>query len=133
RPDNDQPFTHALTDKGKDRVYIGNNDFQASPRTATVDVFGNARAANPAVSKVRIEVRATAGQDGPQVRPVAHADGTVYAAFYGWRSQSGSFPGNTLVVTTDVVVVRDDKGGTGAEAFQDLTDPADGQAGRLVA
>ena len=70
---------------------------------------------------------------GPQIRPVAHADGTAYAAYYGWRSQSGSFPGGTLVVTTDIVVVRDDKGGSGAQAFQDLTDPSDGLAGRLVA
>src|SRR5439155_12337781 len=28
RPDNDQPFTHAITRSGRDRVYIGNNDFQ---------------------------------------------------------------------------------------------------------
>lgn len=139
RPNNDQPFTHALTNAGKDRVYIGNNDFDSqndnppAPGTATVDVSVNAAIPAPAFKKVRIEVRATAGQDGPQVRPVAHADGTAYAAFYGWRSQSGSFPGGTLVVTTDIVVVRDDHGGSGAQAFQDLTDPSDGLAGRLVA
>jgi hypothetical protein len=133
RADNDQPFTHAITNAGKDRVYIGNNDFQVQPQTATVDVAGDAKVANPSFKKVRIEVRSTAGQDGPQVRPVAHADGTVYAAFYGWRAQSGSFPGNTLVVTTDVVVVRDDNGGLGASPFRSLTDPGDGLAGRLVA
>jgi hypothetical protein len=118
RPDNDQPFTHAITNAGKDHVYIGNNDFQAQPQTATVDVSVNAQAANPPFKSIRIETRRTAGQDGPQVRPIAHADGTVYAAFYGWRSQSGSFPGNTLVVTTDVVVVRDDRGATGTRPFQ---------------
>src|SRR5205085_8604694 len=42
RPDNDQPFTHAITNAGKDRVYIGNNDFQAGQKTATVDVSMNA-------------------------------------------------------------------------------------------
>jgi len=133
RPDNDQPFTHAITKAGKDSVYIGNNDFQAQPKTATVDVYADAAKGTPTPKKVRIEVRNTAGQDGPQVRPVAHADGTAYAAFYGWRSQTGSFPGNTLVVTSDIVVVRDDHGGSGALAFHDLKDPGDGLAGRLVA
>ncbi len=133
RPNNDQPFTHAITNAGQDRVYIGNNDFQAQPQTATVDVAGNAKVATPSFKKIRIEVRSTTGQDGPQVRPVAHADGTVYAAFYGWRAQSGSFPGNTLIVTTDVVVVRDDSEATGATPFQDLKDPSDGLAGRLAA
>jgi hypothetical protein len=132
RPDNDQPFTHAITNGGKDRVYIGNNDFQNSPHTATVDVSVNAGVATPTFKKVRIEARGTAGQDGPQIRPVAHQDGTAYAAFYGWRSQTGSFPGNTLIVTTDIVVVRDDAGGSGANPFQDLTDPGDSLVGRLA-
>jgi hypothetical protein len=131
RPDNDQPYTYAITNAGKDRVYIGNNDFQVSPKTATVDVSLNGAVSAPTFKKIRIEARNTAGQDGPQVRPIAHRDGTAYAAFYGWRSQSGSFPGNTLVVTSDVVVVRDDLGGSGANPFQNLKD-ADGLAGRLV-
>jgi hypothetical protein len=133
RPNNDQPFAHAITNAGRDRVYIGNNDFQAQPRTATVDVSVNAGATNPTFKSLRIETRSTVGQDGPQIRPVAHANGVVYAAFYGWRAQSGSFPGNTLVVTTDVVVVRDDQGATGTIPFQNLTDPTDGRPGRLVA
>lgn len=140
----DQPFTHATTVANKDRVYIGNNDFNGQPKTATVDVWASAGAAPalpapgapppaPLHQKVRVEVRATAGQNGPQVRPVSHPDGTAYAAFYGWRSQTGSFPGNTLVVTTDVVVVRDDQGGVAANPFRNLLEPADGLAGRLVA
>jgi hypothetical protein len=132
RPNDDQPFTHAITNAGKDRVYIGNNDFQAVPKSATVDLSVNASASAPTFKSIRIEARNTAGQDGPQVRPVAHPDGTAYAAFYGWRSQTGSFPGNTLIVTTDVAVVRDDHGGTGANPFQDLKDPGDGLIGRLV-
>ena len=133
RPDNDQPFTHAISKSGRDRVYIGNNDFQAGPQTATVDITANGRVANPAFRSIRIEPRATAGQDGPQIRPVAHPDGTAYAAYYGWRAQSGSFPGNTLVVTTDVVVVRDDPAGLGANPFRSLVEPSDGLPGRLVA
>ena len=133
RPDNDQPFTHAISKSGRDRVYVGNNDFQAGPRTATVDVSANGRVANPVFRSIRLEPRATAGQDGPQVRPVAHPDGTAYAVYYGWRAQSGSFAGNTLVVTTDVVVVRDDTGGIGANPFRNLVEPSDGLHGRLVA
>jgi hypothetical protein len=133
RPDNDQPFAHAITNGSSDRVYIGNNDFQSTPNTATVDVSLDGRATSPSFTSARIESRSTAGQDGPQIRPVAHADGTVYAAFHGWRTQSGSFPGNTLIVTTDVVVVRDDHGGSGPTLFQDLVDPGDHNPGRLVA
>jgi hypothetical protein len=138
RPRNDQPFAHAISDGGNDRVYIGNNDFQNRPQTATVDVClaAQVKSPTPTFNSARIEIRKTAGQDGPQVRPVAHADGTVYAAFYGWRSQTGSFPANTLVVTSDVVVVRDDGRGSGRppnSPFSDLKDPSDGLAGRLVA
>jgi hypothetical protein len=137
RPKNDQPFAHAISNGAADRVYIGNNDFQSTPNSATVDVSLSAQtpAPLPVFNKVRIEVRATAGQDGPQVRPVAHADGTVYAAFYGWRSRANSFPANSLRVTTDVVVVRDDIGGGGppASAFRNLVDPGDGRAGHRVA
>jgi hypothetical protein len=138
RPNDDQPFAHATqdpSDTGKDRVYIGNNDTSAAPQTATVEVLLDAASANPTLKTVRLERRATgsAGQNGPQIRPAAHPDGTVYAAFYGWRSQSGSWPGNTLVIASDVVVVRDDTGGTGPNPFADLVDPGDGQPGLLVA
>jgi hypothetical protein len=133
RPDNDQPFSHAITDGNSDRVYIGNNDFLNQPKTATIDVCLDGAKNSPSFKSARIETRNTVGQDGPQIRPVAHADGTVYAAFYGWRSQTGSFPANTLVVTTDVVVVRDDAWGAGTPPFGNLTDPSDSLAGRIVA
>jgi len=133
REGGDQPFIHAITNAGKERVLVGVNDFDAQPATATVDAAASAGIARPAFQKVRIEARATMGQDGPQVRPVAHPDGSAYAAFYGWRSQSGSFPGNTLVVTTDVVVVRDGSGLAGGKPFQDLKDASDRLPGRLVA
>lgn len=141
RPSADQPFTHATTvltgpDAGKDRVYIGDNDFAApGGKTQTVDQSLNAGAPAPPFTAVRVEKRTTMGQDGPQCRPVAHADGTVYAAFYRWRASTGSFPGNTLVITSaDVVVVRDDNGG--ASGFTSLVEPpapaGDGLAGKRV-
>ena len=137
RPNADQPFTHATTvqsgpDAGKERVYIGSNDFAGpSGHTATIDHSLNAGISSPTFSTVRIESRTTVGQDGPQIRPVAHRDGTIYAVFYRWRSLTGSFQANTLVITAaDVVVVRDDKWGTGG--YKALKDPSDNLPGRLV-
>lgn len=131
----DQPYVQASTvasgvDKGKDRVYVGDNDFNATGgKTATIDQTMNAAVASPTFKSVRIESRITSGQDGPPVRPAIHPDGTVYAVFHSWRS----FNGSTGQGTADVVVVRDDKGGTGASPFKDLVDPDDHKAGvRLV-
>jgi hypothetical protein len=135
RPNADQPFAHATTvpsgaDKGRERIYVGDNDFQAAPATATVDVSLNGGAG---FTSVRIEKRSTAGQNGPQIRPVSHPDGVVYAAFYRWRSMTGSFPSNTLVITSaDVVVVRDDNWGKGSTPFTALQDPGDGLPGLRV-
>ena len=141
RPNGDQPYTHARTipsgtGAGRDVVYIGDNDFNApGGKTQTIDQSLNAGAAAPAFTSVRAEKRTTLGQDGPQCRPVAHADGTVYAAFYRWRAATGNFLSNTFVVTSaDVVVVRDDA--WGAHNFVDLVEPpapaGDGFAGKRV-
>jgi hypothetical protein len=132
----DQPFIQAGTvmsgpDAGKDRVYVGLNDFAApGGKTATIDQSLDAGAAAPTFSSVRVEQRSTGsvGQDGPQIRPITHADGTIYAIFYGWRTFSA-----TGVVTADVTVVRDDNWGTGAAPFTALVDAGDGISGRCVA
>jgi CARDB len=122
----DQPYVQATTVGGSDRVYVGNNDF-ASPggRTATIDQSFDADALAPTFNAIRIEQRATSGQDGPPIRPAIHSDGTIYAIFYGWRAFTGS------AATTDVVVVRDDNAGLGAAPFTDLID-SDGLAGMRV-
>ncbi|HHT9120839.1 MAG TPA: hypothetical protein ACFYD3_09915 [Candidatus Hypogeohydataceae bacterium YC41] len=118
----DQPFVQATTVGGNERVYVGNNDFDApGDRTATVDLSLDGTTFNT----IRIETRPTAGQDGPSIRPTVARDGTVYAAYFGWRSFDGS------VATSDVVVVRDDNGGAGPNPFQALTD-TDGLPGRRV-
>ena len=120
----DQPFVQATTVAGNDRVYIGNNDFNVTnDRTATIDLSLNG---GTTFTQVRIETRNTGGQDGPSIRPTIAKDGTVYAAYFGWRS----FVNN--VATSDVVVVRDDNGGTGPTPFRDLNDPSDNLAGRFV-
>lgn len=131
----DQPYVQAATvasgpDKGKDRVYVGANDFNGTGgKTATIDQTLTGATANPAFKSVRIESRATPGQDGPPVRPAIHPDGTVYAIFHSWRS----FNGSSGAGTADIVVVRDDKGGSGASQFTDLVDPNDHKAGVRVA
>ncbi len=124
----DQPYVQATTVAGSDRVYVGLNDFAApGGRTATIDESFNADVAAPVFSSVRIEQRATggAGQDGPPIRPAIHPDGTIYGIFYGWRAFDGS------TATTDVVVVRDDNAGQGANPFTALVD-SDGLAGMRV-
>src|SRR5207253_5004239 len=121
----DQPFVRTTGVGSADRVYIGLNDFDAPDgRTATVDVSLNGGAT---YTSRRIETRGTLGQNGPSIRPAVAQDHTVYVAYFGWRSQTGSD------VTSDVVVVRDDSGATGATPFRDLLDPSDHLAGRLVA
>jgi hypothetical protein len=130
----DQPYVQAATvasgpDKGKDRVYVGDNDFNApGGKTATIDQSLNGASAGATFKKIRIEARVTPGQDGPSVRPALHPDGTVYAAFHAWRS----FDGTTGQGTADIVVLRDDHGGTGSSQFSDLIDPNDNKAGMRV-
>jgi hypothetical protein len=140
RSDADQPFTHATTvrdgpDRGRQRVYIGDNDFNANNgQTATLDQSLDVGSNNPQFASVRLERRPTSGQNGPQIRPISHPDGSVYAAFYGWRATTGSFAANTFRVTSaDVVAVRDDNWGSGAAPFTALVDPGDGVAGIRVA
>jgi hypothetical protein len=112
----DQPHLEAAQtslrgDPGNDHLFIGyNNGFGGvSPtgRTAAVTSSLNANAAAPAFTITTVEARSTGagGQDGFDTAPSAHPDGTVYAAFFGWRGTSG--------IPSDVVVVRDDNWGSG--------------------
>ena len=133
----DQPYTQAQQvpsgpDAGKDRVYVGINDLAlraTTGRTATVETSQDGAAVAAAFVSARVERRGTgtARQNGPQVRPASHPDGTVYAAFYGWRAF-----GAGGAVTSDIVVVRDDQWGSGANPFSALLDPGDGLAGQRV-
>jgi hypothetical protein len=137
RASDDQPWVEAATTGGgtasaKDRVFIGNNDFTVvtSPRrTATVDLSNDAATAPaPAgFAPARVESRSTGtpNQDGPSVRTAHHPDGTVYAAFYGWRTTSGALR------LSDIVVVRDDAWASGATPFTALVD-ADALAGKRI-
>ena len=132
----DQPWVEAATvaggaGAGKDRVFVGFNDLSAAGgKTASIDFSLDAKAASPVFSKVVLEKRGTgtAGQDGFQIRTAVHSSGVIYAVFYGWRAANNA----TGVVTTDVVVVRDDNWGQGATPFTALKDGADHLAGLRV-
>ena len=130
RANEDQPWVVATTTKVKtanrDRVYVGNNNFNTVPKTATVDLSLNAAtgAAPAGFGPHRVENGAANPQDGPPVRCAVHPDGTIYAAFDRWKS-GYSAAGN---YTMDVVVTRDDNWGSGANPFQAL-----GAAGKVVA
>lgn len=126
----DQPRVQAITVGGKDRVYVGVNDFNAAPQTATIEISLDAASATPTFNAVRIDPRPTgsAGQDGPSIQPAVASDGnTIYAIYYHWSAATASG-----AITADVVVVRDDNGGAGANPFTALVD-SDSLAGKRVA
>jgi hypothetical protein len=130
----DQPYIQATTISGSDRVYVGDNSCcppSVGGRTATIDQSLNAAIPTPTFTTVNIDARATAGQDGPPIRPALHPDGTVYAAFYHWTARTGNFSPNATI-TADVVVVRDDAGGAGPTPYTALVDSGDGLAGVRV-
>jgi hypothetical protein len=138
RPGEDQPWVSAATvpngpDAGQDRVFIGHNNFNTRPRTATVECSLDARtAAVPAgFAPRRVERRQTAGQDGPPIRTAVHSDGTVYAAFQRWGQvvQSTKTFTDALI---DIVIVRDDSWAAADPGFSDLRDPDDGDVGVRV-
>ncbi|GGK76417.1 hypothetical protein [Mangrovihabitans endophyticus] len=132
RASEDQPWVTGGTVGGRDRVFIGHNDFNVGPRSASVVSSLDARtAAAPAGLVTRqVERRTTAGQNGPPVRTAVHPDGTAYAAFQRWTSASSSSAGTD--VTMDIVVVRGDPAAAVIGSYADLT-AADGLAGTAVA
>ncbi|MGQ4389935.1 hypothetical protein [Streptomyces sp. SAS_270] len=132
RGDEDQPWVVATSAAANgvtsDRVYVGNNDASAEPQPATVDVAENGRTAagQSGFKSVRLDRRSDTIHDGPPIRIAVHPDGTVYTAYQRWTDFTGR------VVTFDVVVTRDDKGGIGHKPFEDLLDPGDGEVGLRV-
>jgi hypothetical protein len=119
----DQPFVKVTPAPGARNVLLGINDFNAAPKTATTDLSTDGGAT---WNSIRLEARNTSGQNGPSIRPTVAKDGRAYVAFFGWRAFNGS------TATSDVVVVRDDNSGVGANPFHALTG-ADGLSGQIVA
>lgn len=142
RANDDQPWVEAVTGlggtgSGDDHLYVSSNDISQRTTTgftATVEQSMDAATAPaPAgIAAARFEVRPTANlgfglgsQDGPSVRTAVHHDGTVYGAYFGWRTFASPN-------VTDVVVVRDDGFGSGAAPYADLLDAGDTLAGVRV-
>jgi hypothetical protein len=129
KTDDDQPYVEgavvmAGAGTGSDRVYVGENDLGADPKSATIILSLDAATAAPPAgfgSHV-IEVRGTAGMDGPPIRPAVHLDGTIYGLYMAWRTGT----------TMDIVVVRDDNWASGGSPFAALVD-GDTLAGKRVA
>ncbi len=127
----DQPYTNARTvfgwyDPGKERIWVGNNNAATSPKSSTVDQSLDAAIAMPTITSIGIDVDSPVGRDNYQTRPVSHADGHVYAAFY---RRTGPDPAG---YTADVVVVRDDNWGKNMPPFQNLLDSVSSIAGQRV-
>jgi Abnormal spindle-like microcephaly-assoc'd, ASPM-SPD-2-Hydin len=135
RSNEDQPWVEAITAKSvpgaPDRIYVGNNNFNTTPKSATIDLSQDAATAPPpaGVAPQGICSRTPGSQNGPPTRPVAHPDGTIYAVYVDWHQ---AYFGNGNY-TGDVVVCRDDNWGQGATPFTALIDPGDSKAGYRVA
>jgi hypothetical protein len=133
RPDEDQPWVTAATDGGHDHVFVSHNNFNTAPKTATIELSGNARtgAAPAGFAPHVVEHRATAQQDGPSVRTAVHPSGVVYGAYLRWEKVIKQ-TATALDLEVDVVVVRADSWGTAASPFTALKDPSDNVVGRRV-
>ena len=125
----DQPWVKVkstfVAGNSLDRVYVSNNDLGVTPQTATIDLSPNGLPNNPNFNVTRIEFRNPFGQDSPPVRTAVHEDSTVYAIYFSRTARNGV---NRI---GDVVVVRDDNWGIGANPFRALID-TDGNPGIRV-
>jgi hypothetical protein len=147
-PTTDQPWIVAATvpqgqgqDAGNDRLYVGFNNLRREagaqpagepPFGASIDMCLNARAATPVFSVASLDKRYRRAADGPQTRLAVHPNGTIYAAYYHYRTVLPPFlfPQDPeppfLVMTADVVVASDDNWGTSVNPFTSLPDDQPG-------
>ena len=97
RTQEDQPYARSIThttgaQANNDLLFVGHNDFNNSPRTASLEQSLNAATAPPpaGLAAVSLERRAPSGQDGPPIRPAMHPDGTVYAVYTQRTASAGT-------------------------------------------
>ena len=120
----DQPFVQATTvpagaDKGKDRVYVGSNDFNAVAAGPRRSIVGQCGVQCPGLQGGSHRIPQDERPGRSQRAAGDHDDGTIYGVLHAWRTFDPS-SGNR---TADIVVVRDDDGGKGTSAFTALLDP----------
>ncbi len=121
----DQPFLEAATTVvggvSHDRLYVGYN---AGGARSTVNVFLDATAAVPATTANNLDVRFPSNM--PPTRTAIHSSGTIYCAYYSYRSAGPSS-------LRDVVIVKDLNWAAPSPPFQDLVDTGDGNVGVRIA
>lgn len=117
----DQPYLAVAQSKGKDRVFVGNNDRSSGPWRGSVEHSADARTAPaPAgFTQYGLDQRLPFFRELPPIRCAPHHDGTVYAGYLSVRKFEAT---DSLV---DVVVARDDNFAAGATPFTALLDPGD--------
>jgi hypothetical protein len=123
-PNVDQPDMQITTIRGKPRVFVAADFFDAdtgkhplSKGTAVV-IVTQPHPMSPADSAfIPVEHRDISGRNYA-IRLAAHPSGTVYALFYSPRPSNADDP----FVIEDVVLVRDDSAGLGKKRFEALRD-----------
>ena len=127
----DQPYIAAMTVGSKDHVFVADCDFNYPANPGPTDPTGQAvldrslDAPRASFTPVPIEYQPKAIDW--EVRSAIAADGkVVYAAFNRVtdviNQQCGKYP-EPAILTSEVVVVRDDNGGATTKAFSSLVDP----------
>ena len=107
----------AATINQKDRIFVGDNDWNGpSGRTASIERSLDGAGSQPASAFEAIPIEFNSGaRDSSEIRPAISADGEkVYAVFNRITADNGS----TRVA--DVILVRDDEGGTSTIPFSAL-------------
>ena len=100
----DQPWVQAAPTTGQwglgDRVYIGYNDTNTSPKTATVEQSLDAATAPAPAGFGPITIASRdplAGQNAPSIRPTIHSHGRIYVAYFNWQSYQSISPASMLL------------------------------------
>jgi len=121
----DQPYLEATTvigggERGKDKVYVGNNNNFQAGNNATMDIFNNADLTTSFITD-KIERATAAGSRSNEaaVRATIHPSGVAYAVFY--RIITADVVSD-IADKIEVIVVRDDHWGTASSIFSDLKD-----------
>lgn len=120
-----------------DLAYVGNNDLTHSKvarsdgRTAALDFSIDASNvySHNNFHTLYLEKGSTGDQDSPCIRPAIHPSGRVYAAFIRFKTPAII----ESLVTSDIVILRDDAWGRSSSPFSVLTDPVSKIPGQLVA
>jgi hypothetical protein len=115
----DQPFVEAALVNGQDHIYVGYNDFNSAPNTAS-ERFSTDGGVTWRTVAIEHNASAAIGQDGPTIRTAINGN-TVYAIFQRWTVNLGTNPTTGRPdFQSDLVIVKDTNGGNDANPFTAL-------------